>query len=52
MVPVKDDPGKTIRKDFAIIIKYGEAVAPAAKGDVMLDSDRLKDNYPGELVFG
>ncbi len=41
-VPVEGTPGKTMRKDFAIIIKYGEAVAPAAKGEVILDSDRLK----------
>jgi hypothetical protein len=41
-VSVQGDQSDKIRKDFAIIIKYGEAVAPAAKGDVMLDSDRLK----------
>jgi len=55
MVPVENDPGKTIRKDFAIIIKYGEAVAPAAKGDVMLDSDRLKvivlENWFSDSAF-
>jgi len=55
MIPVENDPGKTIRKDFAIIIKYGEAVAPAAKGDVMLDSDRLKvivlENWFSDSAF-
>jgi hypothetical protein len=42
MVPLKEDPAKKIRKDFAVIIRYGEAVAPPSRGDVMLDSDRLK----------
>ena len=55
MVPVENDPGKTRRKDFAIIIKYGEAVAPTAKVDVMLDSDRLKvivlENWFSDSAF-
>ena len=55
MVPVENDPGKTTRKDFAIIIKYGEAVAPTAKVDVMLDSDRLKvivlENWFSDSAF-
>ncbi|AFM25530.1 AAA family ATPase [Desulfomonile tiedjei] len=42
MVPKEDSPGRTIRKDFAIIIRYAEAVAPPFRGDVALDSDRLK----------
>jgi hypothetical protein len=42
MVPKEDSPGKTIRKDYAIIIRYAEAVAPPFRGDVALDSDRLK----------
>lgn len=41
-VPLKNNPSQKVRKDYAIIIKYGEAVAPAARGDLMLDSDRLK----------
>jgi hypothetical protein len=55
MVPVENDPGKKVRKDFAIIIKYGEAVAPPAKGEVMLDSDRLKvivlENWFSDSAF-
>jgi hypothetical protein len=42
MVPKEDSPGRTIRKDFVIIIRYAEAVAPPFRGDVALDSDRLK----------
>jgi hypothetical protein len=38
----KDNDGRTIRKDYAIIIRYGEAVAPPSAGEGMLDSDRLK----------
>lgn len=41
-VPAKSDPGRKIRKDYAIIIRYAEAVAPPSRGEVMLDSDRLK----------
>ncbi len=55
MVPVGNEPGKTVRKDFAIIIKYGEAVAPASKGDIMLDSDRLRviilENWFSDSTF-
>ena len=55
MVPAENDPGATIRKGFAIIIKYGEAVAPPSKGDVMLDSDRLKvivlENWFSDSAF-
>jgi len=41
-VPLKADPNRKIRKDFAIIIRYAEAVAPPSRGEVLLDSDRLK----------
>ncbi|MEW6352182.1 MAG: ATP-binding protein [Thermodesulfobacteriota bacterium] len=41
-VPLPDTPDKRIRKDFAIIIRHGEAVAPAARGDALLEADRLK----------
>ncbi len=42
MVPLEGDPAKKVRKDFAVIIRYGEAVAPPSRGEMMLDSDRLK----------
>lgn len=42
MVPVDGESGKKIRKDFAIILRYGEVIAPASRGDLMLDADRLK----------
>jgi len=42
MVPMKDNPRQKIRKDFAVIIRYGEAVAPPSRGEILLDSDRLK----------
>jgi hypothetical protein len=42
LVPVDDTPGTRRRKDFAIIIRYGEAVAPPSLSDMALDSDRLK----------
>ncbi|MFH1117602.1 MAG: AAA family ATPase [Pseudomonadota bacterium] len=42
MVPADGESGKKIRKDFAIIIRYGEVIAPASRGDLMLDADRLK----------
>jgi hypothetical protein len=42
MVSLEGDPAKKIRKDLAVIIRYGEAVAPPSRGDVMLDADRLK----------
>lgn len=41
-IPVEGNPGQKIRKDYAIIIRYGEAVAPPSRGEVALDSDRLK----------
>lgn len=41
-VPVEGNPGAKIRKNFAIIIRYGEAVAPPSRGEIALDSDRLK----------
>ncbi len=41
-VPLPKGPERLIRKDFAIIIRHGEAVAPAARGDAMLEADRLK----------
>lgn len=54
-VPLKTDPTSKVRKDFAIIIRYGEAVAPAARGDVLLDSDRLKvitlENWLSDSTF-
>lgn len=55
MVPVDGDRSEKIRKDFAIVIRYGEAVAPPSRGDVMLDSDRLKvitlENWFTDSVF-
>ena len=42
MVPLKGDTDRKIRKDFAIIIRYAEAVAPPSRGEALLDSDRLK----------
>ncbi|MBM3298892.1 MAG: AAA family ATPase [Deltaproteobacteria bacterium] len=54
-VPLPSDPAKKIRKDFAIIIRFGEAVAPASRGDMMLDSDRLKvitlENWFSDSTF-
>jgi hypothetical protein len=41
-VPANGNPLKRIRKNYAIIIRYGEAVAPPSRGEVALDSDRLK----------
>ncbi len=40
VVPVEGTEGKTIQRDFAIIIRYGEAVAPASAG-VFPDSGGL-----------
>ena len=55
MVYAEGDSGRRIRKDFAIIIRYGEVVAPASRGDVMLDSDRLKvitlENWFSDSTF-
>jgi SpoVK/Ycf46/Vps4 family AAA+-type ATPase len=55
MVYAEGDSGRKIRKDFAIIIRYGEVVAPASRGDVMLDSDRLKvitlENWFSDSTF-
>jgi hypothetical protein len=55
MVPVAGDAGRKIRKDLALIIRYGEAVAPPAKGEVILDSDRLKvitlENWFSDSTF-
>ncbi len=42
MVPRIDDLTKKIRKDFAIILNYGEAIAPPGSGDMMSDHERLK----------
>jgi hypothetical protein len=42
IVPVPEDPDRRMRKDFAIIIRYGEAVAPPSLTDMALDADRLK----------
>jgi hypothetical protein len=51
-----DDPGsRKIRKDFAIIMRHGEAIAPPSTGEVMLDSDRLKvmtlENWFSDSAF-
>ena len=55
MVPLEGDPAKMIRKGLAVIIRYGEAVAPPSRGDVMLDSDRLKaitlENWFSDSTF-
>ncbi len=55
MVPVEDEPGRLVRKDFAVIIKYAEAVAPASTGDALLDSDRRKiitvENWFSDSAF-
>lgn len=55
MVPVTGEPGQTRRKDFAIIIRYAEAVAPASRGEAMLDSERLKvitlENWFSDSTF-
>jgi hypothetical protein len=55
MVPVEGETSRTIRKDFAIIIRYGEAIAPPSRGDVTLDSDRLKvmtlENWFSDSAF-
>jgi hypothetical protein len=55
MVPTEGKPGRKVRKDFAIIIRYGEAVAPPARGDSMLDVDRLKvitlENWFSDSTF-
>ena len=55
MVPAEDSEGQTIRKDFAVVIRYAEAVAPPSRGDVMLDSDRLKvitlENWFSDSTF-
>ncbi len=54
-IPSPDNPNRKIRKDFAIIIRHGEAVAPPARGDYMLDSDRLKvinlENWFSDSAF-
>jgi len=42
MVPAAGDRTRKIRKDFAIVIRYGEAVAPPSLGEMALDADRLK----------
>lgn len=55
MVDADVDGGRKVRKDFAVIIRYGEAVAPPARGDIMLDSDRLKvitlENWFSDSAF-
>ncbi|MDQ7784540.1 MAG: AAA family ATPase [Desulfomonilaceae bacterium] len=55
MVPIDEEPGREIRKDFAIIIRYGEVMAPASRGDLMLDTDRLKvitlENWFSDSTF-
>lgn len=55
MVPLKTDANRKVRKDFAIVIRYGEAVAPPSRGDIQLDSDRLKvitlENWFSDSTF-
>lgn len=55
VVPLEGDPRTKVRKDFAIIIRYGEAVAPASRGETMLDTDRLKvitlENWFSDTAF-
>lgn len=55
MVPVEGETSRTIRKDFAIIVRYGEAIAPPSRGEVTLDSDRLKvitlENWFSDSAF-
>lgn len=55
MVPLEGDAQTKVRTDFAIIIRYGEAVAPASRGEAMLDSDRLKvitlENWFSDTAF-
>lgn len=55
IVPAPEDPDKRMRKDFAIVIRYGEAVAPPALTDMALDSDRLKvitlENWFSDSAF-
>jgi AAA+ superfamily predicted ATPase len=55
MVPAPEDDRETIRKDFAVVIRYAEAAAPPSRGDVMLDSDRLKvitlENWFSDSTF-
>lgn len=55
MVPQEGDPSSKIRKDFAMIIRYGEAVAPPSRGEIMLDADRLKvimlENWFSDTAF-
>ncbi|MBM4327110.1 MAG: ATP-binding protein [Deltaproteobacteria bacterium] len=54
-IPRSDDPSAKIRKDFAFIIRYAEAVAPPARGELMLDSERLKvltlENWFSDSAF-
>jgi len=55
MVEAPGEPNRKIRKDFAIIIQHGEAVAPPSRGDMMLDEDRLKaltlENWFSDRAF-
>lgn len=55
MVPAEGMGSRKVRKDFAIVIRYGEAVAPPARGEAMLDSDRLKvitlENWFSDSTF-
>jgi len=55
MVPVEGRSSDKIRKDFAIIMRYGEAIAPPSRGETMLDSDRLKvitlENWFSDSAF-
>lgn len=55
MVAAQGEPGQKVRKDFAIIMRYGEAIAPASRGEAMLDSDRLQvitlENWFSDSTF-
>lgn len=55
MVPVEDQTPDKIRKDFALILRYGEAIAPPSRGEALLDSDRLKvitlENWFSDSAF-
>lgn len=54
-IPREGDLSKKIRKDFAVIIRYGESVAPPSRGELMIDADRLKvitlENWFSDSAF-
>jgi len=55
MVPAAGDPARKIRKDFAIILRYGEAVAPASRDELLFDADRIRvvtlENWFSDSAF-